>query len=66
MVLDQHLLFFREAIDDQVTYRQTDSMKGTIVNFEQGITILLLDAYEGGVVALSVGAGSGLSDFQPP
>ncbi|EKH9212714.1 LysM peptidoglycan-binding domain-containing protein [Vibrio parahaemolyticus] len=43
---------------------KTDSMTDTMVNFEQGITLLLPNAYEGEVVTLSVGAGFGLSDYQ--
>ena len=43
---------------------KTDSMTDTMVNFEQGITLLLPNVYEGEVVTLSVGAGFGVSDYQ--
>lgn len=43
---------------------KTDSMTDTMVNFDQGITLLLPNAYEGEIVTLSVGAGFGLSDYQ--
>lgn len=61
-------LLNQPSIQSHVTNRQiakTSSMTHIMVSFEQGITILLPNAYAGEVVTLSVGAGFGLADYQP-